>query len=277
MTSLTLAAVVMTLSGVPRPSQIRWCLLPVFRRSTGDGPVSGPPFFRTDVGAVHARAGPVEFAGRVEFGEQGAVQLLEDTGLLPATQASPAGLSGAEPQLRGQELSGYVVVEHVQDALQTQPVRYRLRARRLLRPWRQQRLDQRPQLVVHDPRPSTHTLANGRIVTSVTPDQDASPRSCHELIGAGDSKRRRLLRDGVRHVWYRPWRFGDKALEDGARRPAIPSRKPQPRPCVRELPRLPGCRRRQRRSRTTVAMRRRRLRARRDRPGVGSGWRIVRH
>ncbi len=43
-TSLTLAAVVMTLSGVPRPSQIRRCLLPVFRRSTGDGPVPAPPF-----------------------------------------------------------------------------------------------------------------------------------------------------------------------------------------------------------------------------------------
>lgn len=42
-TSLTLAAVVITLSRVPRPSQIRWCLLPVFRRPTGDGPVSGPP------------------------------------------------------------------------------------------------------------------------------------------------------------------------------------------------------------------------------------------
>ncbi len=43
-TSLTFAAVVMTLSGVPRPSQIKWCLLPVLRRSTGDGPVSAPPF-----------------------------------------------------------------------------------------------------------------------------------------------------------------------------------------------------------------------------------------
>lgn len=42
MTSFALAAVVMTLSGVPYPSQIRWCLLPVFRRPTGDGPVSGP-------------------------------------------------------------------------------------------------------------------------------------------------------------------------------------------------------------------------------------------
>lgn len=32
--------------GVPLPSQIRWCLLPVFRRSTGDGPVAAPPFSR---------------------------------------------------------------------------------------------------------------------------------------------------------------------------------------------------------------------------------------
>jgi hypothetical protein len=44
-TSLILAAVVPTLSGVPRPPQIRWCLLPVLRRSTG----VGTPFFRADV------------------------------------------------------------------------------------------------------------------------------------------------------------------------------------------------------------------------------------
>lgn len=44
--SLTFAAVVMTWSGVPFPSQIRWCLPPVFRRSTGDGPVASPLFWR---------------------------------------------------------------------------------------------------------------------------------------------------------------------------------------------------------------------------------------
>ncbi len=55
-TSLTLAAVVTTLSGVPCPSRIRWCLLPVFRGSTGDGPVSAPPFFaRTWKPSTHAR------------------------------------------------------------------------------------------------------------------------------------------------------------------------------------------------------------------------------
>jgi hypothetical protein len=83
-TSLTLAAVVMTLSGVPRPSQIRWCLLPVLRRSTGDGPVSD------------------------------AVQCVEDAGLLPPLPPAPAGLPGAEPQLQRQQLPGYVVVQDVQ-------------------------------------------------------------------------------------------------------------------------------------------------------------------
>ncbi|MFI1212724.1 hypothetical protein ACH4UV_34650 [Streptomyces sp. NPDC020802] len=54
-TLLTLAAVVMTLDGVLRPSQIKWCLLPVFRRSTSDEPVSASPFFYPDVRTVHAR------------------------------------------------------------------------------------------------------------------------------------------------------------------------------------------------------------------------------
>ncbi len=109
------------------------------------------------------------------------MQLVEDPGLLPPLQAPPARLSRAEPQLQSQELPGYVVVEHVQDALQTQPIRDGPRPRRLLWPGRQQRLDQRPQVVVHDPRPSAHSIPNGRIITSVTPDQGTSTRSCYEL------------------------------------------------------------------------------------------------
>lgn len=46
--------------------------------------------------------------------------------------------------------------------------RHRPRAGRPLEPGRQQRLDQCPQVVVHDPRPSTHTTTNGRIVQPVT-------------------------------------------------------------------------------------------------------------
>lgn len=124
--SLTLAAVVMTCSRVPRPSQIRWRLLPAFRRSTGDGLRGRLPLFHTNVGAVHARAGPVEFADRVQLGEQHPVELVEDSGLLPAIQPPPAGLSGAEPQLRWQELPGHIVEQDVQNALQTESVRKRL-------------------------------------------------------------------------------------------------------------------------------------------------------
>jgi hypothetical protein len=72
------------------------------------------------------------------------VQLVEDTGLLPPVQAPPAGLPRAEPQLRGQELPGDVVVKDVQEALQTPSVSDRARARPLLRPGRQQRFDQSP-------------------------------------------------------------------------------------------------------------------------------------
>lgn len=109
------------------------------------------------------------------------MQLVEDSCLLPPVQAAPACLSRAEPQLQGQELPGYVVVEDEQDALEAEPVRHRPGPRRPLRPRRQQRLDQSPQLIVHDPRSGTHTLTNGRIITPVTAYQDDSARSCYEL------------------------------------------------------------------------------------------------
>ncbi|MGC0343912.1 hypothetical protein RKD20_008946 [Streptomyces sp. SLBN-8D4] len=51
--SFTFPAVVMRWSGVPFPSQIGWCLLPVSRRSTGDRPLAAP-LSCADVGAVHA-------------------------------------------------------------------------------------------------------------------------------------------------------------------------------------------------------------------------------
>ncbi len=85
------------------------------------------------------------------------MQPFEDPCLLPAVQTPPAGLAGAESQLRGQELPGDVLVQDVQDALQAQAVRHRSLPRRPLGPGRQQWFDQRPQVVVHDPRPSRHT------------------------------------------------------------------------------------------------------------------------
>ena len=44
MTSLRLPPVRMVARGMPWASTMRWCLLPVLPRSTGDGPVAGPPF-----------------------------------------------------------------------------------------------------------------------------------------------------------------------------------------------------------------------------------------
>lgn len=82
----------MTLSGVPRPSQIKWCLLPVFRRSTGDGPVSAPPLSRGCGSRPRTRGTSrvrrPHSARRAGCG----VQLIEDAGLLPAIQKPSAGL-----------------------------------------------------------------------------------------------------------------------------------------------------------------------------------------
>ncbi len=44
MTSLRLPPVVIAASGMPCASTSRWCLLPALPRSTGEGPVAGPPF-----------------------------------------------------------------------------------------------------------------------------------------------------------------------------------------------------------------------------------------
>lgn len=172
----------MTCSGVPFPSQTRWCLLPVFRRSTGGGPVAASPFFRADVGAVHARTGPVEFAGRLQLREQDAEQLIEGSSLLPAVRVAPAGLSRAVPRLQRQELSRDVLVQDVLDALQAQPVLHRFQPRRPLGPTWQQWLDQRPQVVVHDPwssrhiHPTVRSLHQSRLTIAV--QQDPVMGSC---------------------------------------------------------------------------------------------------
>jgi LysM repeat protein len=125
------------------------------------------------------------------------VQPIEDAGLLPPVQTPPARLPRSEPQPQRQELPGYVVAEDEQDALETEPVRHRPRPRRPLRPRRQQRLDQSPQLIVHDPRSSTHTLTNGQIITPVTASQQTSPRSCNG--GALQGRARRLVLAECQH------------------------------------------------------------------------------
>lgn len=121
--SLTLAAVVMTFSRVPRPSQIKWFLHARFP------PVDRcrAPLLRADVGAIHARTGPVKLAGRVQLRHQDPVQLIEDSCLLAAVQTPPARLTRAEPKLQRQALPRNVGAEDKQNALKTESVRLRPR------------------------------------------------------------------------------------------------------------------------------------------------------
>lgn len=148
------------------------------------------PSFRPDMRAVHARPGPVEPAGCVQLGEQDAVQLVEDPCLLPPLQPAPTCLPGAEPQLRGQELPGDVVAEHVQDALQAQPGQLPVAAlvtlsARAAVAARSVPTSRRPRSTAN-----THPTTNGRIVTLVTADQSISSRSWYEpftaLLSTGD-------------------------------------------------------------------------------------------
>ena len=110
--------VVMTLSRVLFPSQISWCVLPVFWRSTGDGPVASPPFLRGKArmhawGQSRTSASSHRPSRRQQFCPE------------------------PNPQFQWQRLPADVVVEHAQDALQAQPVVHRLRAESRPRPGRQ--------------------------------------------------------------------------------------------------------------------------------------------
>src|SRR5690606_32600326 len=71
---------------------------------TSDKPVLASPFAGADVGTVDACSGPVEFAGRVQLGEQDAVQPVEDSGPLPALEAPPVSLARAEPRCQAMSL-----------------------------------------------------------------------------------------------------------------------------------------------------------------------------
>lgn len=53
-----------------------------------------------------------------------------------------------------------------------------------------------PQVVVHDPRPSTHTITNGQINQPITPEQDTSTRSRYELYDT-------LIISWASEVWWR--------------------------------------------------------------------------
>ena len=82
------------------------------------------------------------------------MELVPDTGFVPGCQAAPAGHARAEAQLLGQVLPLDAGVQDEQDAAQGLPVGHSRPSLDLFRRWfGQQRLDERPQFVRHDPRP----------------------------------------------------------------------------------------------------------------------------
>jgi hypothetical protein len=109
-------------TGVPCPSQIRWCFKPGLPRLTGDGPVPPPPF-RVDVTAVHRRPRPVDPIRRIELRQQKSVHPVERISLGSSLEPPPAGRPGAENKLLRQLFSPSHGMQHEQDALRTLPIR----------------------------------------------------------------------------------------------------------------------------------------------------------
>lgn len=156
--------------------------------------------FRPDVGAVRARPRPVESAGRVQLGEQHLVQLVENPGPLPPVKAPPAGLSGAEPKLRRQELPGDVVVEDVQDALQA-------RSRGGGAYGHGRFPCARPAWPTGPGRPSPDPASHGTSRRSSWPSRPRTSRSPHHRpCRTGRDGDERLLALGLRQVLGRPLR-----------------------------------------------------------------------
>lgn len=179
-TSFTFAAVVMTLSGVPRPSQIRWCLLPVFRRSTGDGPVSAPPFSRgrgnhprTHVTSRVRRPRSTRRAGPCAAGRKP-----------PPSAIGPGDASTSGPTRTPAPEAGIARLcrctgrtERPADRTGPTPAAARATAPATAAATaRSTPTTHRPRSTVEYPH-----LTNGRIVTPVTPHQPTSTRSCYEL------------------------------------------------------------------------------------------------
>lgn len=179
--SLTFAAVVMTLSGVPFPSQIRWCLLPVLRRSTGDGPVAAPSFSRGRGSRPRTRA-----TSRVR--RPRSVRRAGGGAAVRRLRPSASGSGASSTSVRSRTpVPGAGVARRCPDAGRTEcpagiagrppasaPVTARARAAAAVRSVPTSRRPRSTAEASHD--------VNGRIITSVTLDQGASTRSCYELL-----------------------------------------------------------------------------------------------
>lgn len=153
---------------------------------------------RADVGTVHARTGPVEFAGRLQLREQAPMQPLEDSGLLPAIQTPPARPARSRTPAPGKGVARRCSGSGRTGCPAGTAGRPPLRARRAFRPGRQQRFDQRPQVVVHDPRPSRHTTQTAESSRRSDPTSPSQHDPALPLIAAGVKRSSQLSASAVR-------------------------------------------------------------------------------
>lgn len=164
MTSLPLAAVVMTLSG----RLCRYRAADVCCRSCSGRLATGPswrPLFRAYVGGVHACAAPVQFAGRVGHDTSSRRSWSKSPPPANAPVGAEAGLLGSDTQAPGvvaatgsrlgartappEGTAGPSPVEGPATAVAMEAAPARTLAR---------------QLIDHDPRLDAHTIRNGSIV-----------------------------------------------------------------------------------------------------------------
>jgi hypothetical protein len=88
----------------PRASVSTCRFVPGLPRSVGFGPVSAPPPFCRDAGAVERGPAPVDLARALQLFWQCPVQRRPNPGRVPAAQAAPAGHAGATARLSRQIL-----------------------------------------------------------------------------------------------------------------------------------------------------------------------------
>jgi hypothetical protein len=139
-----------TANGIPTRSDRTWILGPGLPRSTGLGPVSEPPF-GPDAGSVNDRAGPVDQPLAAQFVEHGLVQTPPEPGASPFGKCSVRGHRHLERRCQISPFTPTGQHEHYRgdhrsrgDTRPATTLRTNLRRR-------DQRLDQRPQLVGHQP------------------------------------------------------------------------------------------------------------------------------
>jgi len=113
--SFWLAAVTSLDRGMPFPSVRRWCFEPGFRRSVGLGPVFSPGPDRTERCRVDDAVFPIQKPGLVQAIQKSPADVLEDPGLLPISEPSPARHSGSAAEFLGQVLPGKTGLENKDD------------------------------------------------------------------------------------------------------------------------------------------------------------------